>query len=465
MELVNAQCAGLDVHKKTVVVCVRIAGPNGKARKETRTFSTMTSDLLALADWLLACGVTHVAMESTGEYWKPVFALLEGQFTVLVVNAQHIKQVPGRKTDVKDAEWIAELLAHGLLRASFIPPAPQRDLRDLTRQRITLIQERAAVVNRLQKVLEWANIKLAAVATDVLGKSARAMLEAIIDGQSDSALLSELAQGRLRAKREALEQALAGRVRTHHRFMLARHLEHIDFLDEQIATFDAEIAEAIRVASEPEVPTPPSANDGSGHPAPAAAPAARPAPTPAPAEPPTPAPTAGTLPPLTWAEAIEIWDDIPGIGRRVAEQIVAEVGIELEQFQSAAHLASWAKLCPGNNESAGKRKSASVGKGNNWLRSTLVQAAHAAVRVKDSYLSAFYGRLVGRRGKKKAIVAVAHKILVLAYTLIRKRERYRDPGAAYLDDHRKDKLLHRLRRRIESLGYAVNLEPLEVAAA
>lgn len=462
MELVNAQCAGLDVHKKTVVVCVRLAAPNGKAHKETRTFSTMTFDLLALADWLLASGVTHVAMESTGEFWKPVFALLEGQFTVLVVNAQHIKQVPGRKTDVKDAEWIAELLAHGLLRASFIPPAPQRDLRDLTRQRITLIQERASVVNRLQKVLEWANIKLAAVATDVLGKSARAMLEAIIDGQSDSAILSELAQGRLRAKREALEQALAGRVRTHHRFMLARHLEHIDFLDEQIATFDAEIAEAIRLASEPEEPTPPSANDGRKHAAPSAAPAEPPRLVPA--APPS-APTAGTLPPLTWAEAIEIWDDIPGIGRRVAEQIVAEVGIDMQQFQNAAHLASWAKLCPGNNESAGKRKSASVGKGNNWLRSTLVQAAHAAVRVKDSYLSAFYGRLVGRRGKKKAVVAVAHKILVLAYTLIRKRERYRDPGAAYLDEHRKDKLVHRLRRRIESLGYAVNLEPLAAAAA
>ncbi len=454
MELVYSHCAGLDVHKKTVVACVRIPGSDGKPQKITRTFSTMTADLLALADWLLAHGVTHVAMESTGEFWKPVFAILEASFTVLVVNAQHIKQAPGRKTDVKDAEWIAELLAHGLLRASFIPPAPQRDLRDLTRQRTLIIQERAAVVNRLQKVLEWANLKLSAVATDVTGKSARAMLEALVDGQSDSAALAELAKGRLRAKREALEQALTGRVREHHRFMLARHLEHIDFLDEQIAAFDAAIAEAIREASEPDEPGPPNDGDASALPTAAGAPE-----TPAAAE----ALTNGTPPPMTWAEAIAIWDDIPGIGRRVAEQIVAEVGVDMAQFENAAHLASWAKLCPGNHESAGKRKTARVGKGNNWLRSTLVQAAHAAVRVKDRYLSAFYGRLVGRRGKKKAIVAVAHKILVLAYTLIRKRERYRDPGANYLDGYRKDKLLHRLRRRIEQLGYAVNLEPIAVA--
>ena len=455
MELVYTHCAGLDVHKKTVVACVRIPGLDGKPVKETRTFSTMTADLLALADWLLAHGVTHVAMESTGEFWKPVFAILEAAFTVLVVNAQHIKQVPGRKTDVKDAEWITELLAHGLLRPSFIPPAPQRDLRDLTRQRTVIIQERAAVVNRLQKVLEWANLKLAAVATDVVGKSARAMLEAIIDGQSDVAVLADLAKGRLRAKREALEQALAGRVREHHRFMIARHLEHIDFLDELITTFDTAIVEAICVASAPDAPPPPADQDGG------AASRAEAVPTGVTAQ---DAPAAGAAQALTWEEAITIWDEIPGIGRRVAEQIVAEVGIELKHFESAAHLASWAKLCPGNHESAGKRKTASVGKGNNWLRSTLIQAAHAAVRVKDSYLSAFYSRVVGRRGKKKAIVAVAHKILVLAYTLIRKRERYRDPGATYLDGHRKDKLLHRLRRRIEQLGYVVSLEPIAVAA-
>ncbi len=444
MEVIHPICAGLDVHKKTVVACCRTVGSDGKPRRETRSFSTLTADLLALADWLLAQGVTHVAMESTGEFWKPVYAILEPQLSVLVVNAQHIKQVPGRKTDVKDAEWIADLLAHGLLRASFIPPQPQRDLRDLTRQRTVIIQERAAVINRLQKVLEWANLKLAAVATNVVGVSARAMLEAIVDGQSDVTALAELAQGRLRAKRELLEQALLGRVREHHRFMIARHLEHIDFLDEQIATFDAQIAALIAPVEPPS--TPPAAAETS--------------------TPPTSTPDSsvqgGTT--LSWAEAVEIWDEIPGIGRRVAEQLVAEVGVDMSQFRSAAHLASWAKLCPGNHESAGKRKTASIGKGNNWLRSTLVQAAHAAVRVKDSWLAAFYGRLVGRRGKKKAIVAVAHKLLVLAYTLIRKRERYREPGADYLDTRQQDKLLNRLRARIERLGYTVNLEPRAVAA-
>jgi transposase len=443
MELIHTHGAGLDVHKKTVVACVRIPGPDGKPLKQTRTFSTMTADLLSLADWLLAQGVTHVAMESTGEFWKPVFAILEALFTVLVVNAQHIKQVPGRKTDVKDAEWIAELLAHGLLRASFIPPQPQRDLRDLTRQRTVIIQERAAVVNRLQKVLEWANLKLAAVASDVVGKSARAMLEAIVEGQGDAAVLADLAQGRMRAKRDALEQALTGRVREHHRFMLARHLEHIDFLDEQIASFDAQIGAVIEgeePASAP--PVEPNEREPSG-------------------EPPR---SEGTTSRLSWAEAVEIWDTLPGVGRRVAEQLVAEVGVEMGQFRSAAHLASWAKLCPGNHESAGKRKTVSVGKGNNWLRSALVQAAHAAVRVKDSYLAAFYGRLVGRRGKKKALVAVAHKLLVLAYTLIRKGERYAEPGATYLDERQQDRLLHRLTARIERLGYSVNLEPRAVAA-
>lgn len=443
MELIHTHCAGLDVHKKTVVAGVRIPSPDGKPLKLTRTFSTMTADLLALADWLAAQGVTQVAMESTGEFWKPVFAILEAQFTVLVVNAQHIKQVPGRKTDVKDAEWIAELLAHGLLRPSFIPAAPQRDLRDLTRQRTVIIQERAAVVNRLQKVLEWANIKLAAVASDVVGKSARAMQEAIVDGQSDMAALAELAQGRMRAKREALEQALMGRVREHHRFMLARHLEHIDFLDEQSASFDAQIAALIE-GEEPPTTSPEEAveqeqsNESTS--------------------------SEGTTTSLNWAEAVEIWDTIPGIGRRVAEQLVAEVGVDMGQFRSAAHLASWAKLCPGNHESAGKRKTASVGKGNNWLRSTLVQAAHAAVRVKASYLAAFYSRLVGRRGKKKALVAVAHKLLVLAYTLIRKGERYAEPGVTYLDERQQDRLLHRLTARIERLGYTVNLEPRAIAA-
>lgn len=442
MEILYPSCAGLDVHKKTVVACVRTLGPDGKPLKQTRTFSTLTAELLALGDWLLAQGVTHAALESTGEFWKPVYAILEPQLTMLVVNAQHIKQVPGRKTDIKDAEWIAELLAHGLLRPSFIPPLAQRDLRDLTRQRTTIIQERASVVNRLQKVLEWANLKLASVATDVLGKSARAMLEAIVDGQSDNVVLAELAQGRLRAKREALEQALEGRVREHHRFLIARHLEHIDFLDEQIGAFDAQIA-ALLEGGEPVSPGGPEPETTSDT---------------------TPQEPSGNDRGVSWSEAVELWDEIPGIGRRVAEQLVAEIGVDMSQFRSAGHLASWARLCPGNHESGGKRKRASIGKGNNWLRATLVQAAHAAVRTKDSAIAAFYGRLVARRGKKKAIVAVAHKLLVLAYTLIRKRERYREPGANYLDARQQDKLLNRLRARIERLGYSVSLEPRAVVA-
>jgi transposase len=380
---------------------------------------------------------------------------VEGNFTILVVNAQHMHNVPGRKTDVQDAEWSADLLAHGLLRGSFIPPEPQRDLRDLTRQRTILVRERAEVVQRLQKVLEWANLKLASVATDVAGRSARAMLEAIVDGQSDVMALAELARGRMRSKRAELERALEGRVRDHHRFMLAKHLIHIDFLDEQIADFDAQIAAHIQV--QPPLPPVPPGDETSAE----AGTPAGPAPT---GNANSPAAAAADAP-LTWEAAIAIWDGIPGIGRRVAEQLVAELGVDMGQFPSAAHAASWAKLSPGNNVSAGKRYSAKIGKGNQWLRSTLIQAAHAAVKVKDSYLAAFYHRLVGRRGVKKAIVAVAHKILTIAYTLLRKREPYRERGAAALDERRKDQVLHRLQRRFEQLGYKVHLEPIMAMAA
>jgi transposase len=459
MDLLYPSCAGLDVHKKTVVVCCRIVDPDGSVTKETRTFSTMTADLLALSDWLTSLGVTHVAMESTGEFWKPLYNLLEGSFTILVVNAQHMHNVPGRKTDVKDAEWIADLLAHGLLRGSFIPPEPQRDLRDLTRQRTILVRERAEVIRRLQKVLEWANLKLAAVATDVAGRSARAMLEAIVDGQSDVTALAELARGRMRSKRAELERALEGRVRDHHRFLLAKHLVHIAFLDEQIADFDAQIVAHIQI--QPPVLTPSSGvgsapapgDDGASDRSEASAP---------PEGPVDAAPAPG---PLTWEEAIAIGDGIPGIGRRVAEQLVAELGVDMGQFPSAAHVASWARLSPGQNVSAGKRYSSRIGAGNQWLRSTLIQAAHAAVKVKDSYLAAFYHRLVARRGVKKAIVAVAHKILTLAYTLLRKRECYQERGAAAVDERRKDQLVHRMQRRFEQLGYKVHLEPITSIAA
>ena len=438
MEITYTHAAGLDIHQQTVVACAFTPDATGKPRKETRTFGAMTQDILALVDWLLALGITHVAMESTGEVWKPVYNLLEGSCTVLVVNAPHIKTVPGRKTDVKDAEWIADLLRHGLLKASFIPPQPQRALRDLTRQRTTLVQDRARVVNQLQKVLEWANLKLASVVTDITGVSARAMLEAIVGGEADQALLAELAKGRLRAKQAELERALEGRVRAHHRFMLAQHLMHIDFLDDQIASFDVQIAAASQAPrpaspSGPAAPTPDGAGSADG--------------------------------PVPWDEALPILDSAPGIGPTVAEMIIAEVGTDMRRFPSEAHLASWAKLSPGNHVSGGKRYSGKTGTGSRWLRSALVQAAQAAVKVKDSHLAAVYHRLVVKRGKKKAIIAVAHKLLVIAYTLLRKREPYQERGSTALDERRKDQVMHRMQRRFEQLGYKVHFEPITSLAA
>ena len=447
MDVLYPVCAGLDVHKKLVVACVYGSDETGHPRKDIRTFSTMTVDILALAAWLTGRGVTHVAMESTGEYWKPIYQLLEGSFTLLVVNAQHIKAVPGRKTDVKDAEWIADLLRHGLLQASFIPPQAQRDLRDLTRQRTNLIADRGTVVKRLQKVLEWSNIKLASVVSDVMGLSARAMLEAIVSGEHDATVLAALAKGRLRAKHADLVLALEGTVRDHHRFMLAQHLAQIDFLDEQIEALDAEIV--VRVTSTPAEPEICTSKEVSVTEQEVAE--DRPQ-----AEPP------GT--PVSWSEAVRIWDSIPGIGGRIAEQLVAEIGADMSRFPSAAHLASWAKLCPGNHESAGKRLSGKTGQGNRWLRSALIQAAHAAVKVKESYLGAFYRRLASRHGVKKAIMAVAHKLLVIAYTLLTNRELYQEPEPNYLDARQKDQTLRRLRNRIEQLGYTVSLEPREAVA-
>ncbi len=362
MKILYERCAGLDVHKKTVVACVLVFEGAREVRHETRTFGTMTADLLALSDWLTAWGCTHVAMESTGDYWKPVFNLLEGAFEVLLVNPQHVKAVPGRKTDVKDAEWLAELLQHGLLRASFIPPVAQRELRDLTRYRNTFIRERATLVNRVQKVLEDANIKLASVASDVMGVSGRAMLEALFVGQTDATLLADLAKGRLREKREALVKALEGRVKLHHRFVLTELLCQIDSLDETITRFD----EQIRQVSVP------------------------------------------------FEEAVALLDTIPGVARRAAEMIVAEIGSDMSRFPSADDLASWAGVAPGNHESAGKRYSGKTRKGNQTLRTTLTQAAHSATRTK-TYLAAQYRRLATRRGKKRAIMAVAHSILVMAY--------------------------------------------------
>src|SRR5262245_54935906 len=437
MQVVYAQCAGLDVHKKTVVACARLLQADGTLTTEVRTFTTMTADLLLLADWLAARNVSQVAMESTGEFVKPVFNLLESSFTLLVVNAQHIKHVPGRKTDVKDAEWIAELLAHGLLRGSFVPPAPQRALRDLTRQRSHLVQERATVVNRMQKVLEWANIKLATVASEVTGVSARAMLEALVAGQTDVKVLAELAKGRLRSKRAELEQALTGTLAPHHAFMIAQHLAHLDFFEEQIAAFDAQITLAIEPPDEG--PSEPAALcDGADR--------------------------AESAPhDNSWRSARMICDGVPGIGLRVAETIIAELGTDMSRFPSAAHAASWVRLAPSQNESGGKRRSSRIGKGNRYLRSALIQAAWAAIKVKESSLAAFYRKLLSKRGAKKAIVAVAHKLLVIVYTLLKTGETYQERGAAALDERQKDRLLARMQRRIEQLGYTVHLEPAAAA--
>ncbi len=361
MEVTYTHCAGLDVHKKTIVACGIVSSPGQKPVRKTQTFGTWTSDLLALSDWLSGQGITHVAMESTGEYWKPVYNLLEANFTLLVVNAQHIKNVPGRKTDVKDAEWIADLLRHGLVRGSLIPPLPQRDLRDLTRQRTKLVQEKAAVVNRLQKVLEWSNIKLASVVTDVTGVSARAMLKALVAGVEDVRELADKAKGRLRSKRQQLEGALNGNVRSHHRFLLTHHLTHLDFLEAQIAIFDDQIQTQILA----QTLSPQSSSNSSGD----------------------------TIEnnlresddsPLTGEQAIILLDTIPGVGQATGEMLLAEIGLDMSRFQSAAHLAKWAKLCPGNHESAGKRYSGRTGQANSWLRTGLVQAAHAAVKFHKS---------------------------------------------------------------------------------
>lgn len=411
MQVVNSHCAGLDVHKKTVVACALTPNPKGGWRREVQTFGTMTGELLGLSDWLQAQGVTQVAMESTGEYWKPVFNLLEANFAVMVVNAGHVKHVPGRKTDVNDAQWLAELLQHGLLKASFIPPAPIRDLRDLTRHRSNFVRERATLVNRVQKTLEGANIKLAAVATDVLGVSGRAMLDALCEGKTAPQVMAELAKGRLRSKREQLAKALEGRVKAHHRFILTELLCQIDSFDETIARFDEEIAR---------LSTP---FDG----------------------------------------AITHLDTIPGVGRETAQLIVAEIGTDMSRFPSANHLAAWAGVAPGNHESGGKRRSGKTRQGNLSLRKGLVQAAHAAAHTKDTFLAAQYHRLAPRRGKKRAILAVAHSILVIAYHLLSKQEPYRELGGSYHDRQNVPATTQRLTKRLQKLGYQVTLELLPEA--
>ena len=412
MEVVHTHCCGLDIHKKSIAACIIVPGTKGNSRKEIRTFGTMTNDIVKLSEWLSACVVTHVAMESTGEYWKPIFNILENNFQLLLVNPQHIKTVPGRKTDVRDCEWIADLLRHGLLRASFVPDRDQRELRDLTRYRTSLIEERSAEVNRLQKTLEGANIRLSSVASDVMGASGRQMLAALLEGKADPKEMAELAKGSMRGKIPQLEKALEGQFRPHQRFLVAQQLAHIDYLDELIAQLNEEVAKRVR----------------------------------------------------PFEEVIQRLDGIPGVGRIVAEVIVAEIGLDMSRFPTANHLASWAGMSPGNNESAGKRKSGRTRKGNSALRQALVQAAHAAGHKRDSHLAAQFRRLAGRRGKKRAAVAVGHSILVIAYHIIKEGSEYQDLGGNYYDLRDKETIKLRLIRRLEGMGLKVSVEPAKEAA-
>jgi len=400
--------AGLDVHKETVVACVRRIDPRGRVSKEVQTFGTVTRALLELSDWLGQQGVTHVAMESTGVYWKPIFHVLEGGGfqEILLVNAQHIKNVPGRKTDVKDCEWIAQLLQCGLLRGSFVPPPEIRQLRDLTRQRTQLVADRARVANRIQKVLEDANIKLASVATDILGVSGRAMLDAIIGGETDPEVLADMAKRRLRAKLPQLRQALLGKVTDHHRFLLRTLLEQVDHIDRLIGTYSGRIEEEM----------------------------------------------------APFAEARGRLHTLPGVDQRTAECLIAELGIRMEQFPSAGHLASWAGLCSGMNESAGKKRSSKTRKGSRWLRQTMVQAAWAASHTKQTYLAAHYRRLAARRGRKRALIALAHTLLGIVYHLLKHGAVYADLGPDFFERRDTDRLTRQLVERLEKLGHKVILE-------
>jgi transposase len=406
LEVVHACCAGLDLHKRSVTACRLLPGPGG-VQKETRTFGTMTAELLALGDWLAEGGVTHIAMESTGVSWKPVWNLCEERFTLLLVNAAHGTVVPGRKTDVGDAEWLATLLQHGLLSPSFVPDRPGRELRELTRYRSSLVRERTSEVNRLQKTLEGANIKLASVVSEVTGVSARAMLRELCAGNENAAALAELAQGALRHKRPALAQALTGRMGAHQRFMLAQHLALIDALDEQIATVSAEIDERLR----------------------------------------------------PFESHLTLLDSIPGIGRWSAEVILAEIGPDMSRFPTAGHLASWAGMCPGHDESAGKRRSGRTRKGSPALRVTLTEAAYAAGRGKGTDLSARYHRLIGRKGKKKTAIAVGRTILELCWSVLSTGQLYDDERARSQTAPHLRSEEQRLVRQLEKLGHRVTLQP------
>jgi len=401
MRVVHERCCGLDVHKRTVVACVLT--PEGQ---QTRTFGTMTRDLVGLSEWLHSLDVRQVAMESTGVFWQPIYNVLEDTgMNVLVANARHIKAVPGRKTDVKDAEWLADLLRHGLIRGSAIPTRARRELRELVRYRLSLGRQRAQVAHRIHKVLEGANVKLSSVVTDIMGVSGRAMLEALISGTDTPEMIAELGRGALRRKRGQLVTALEGVVGPSQRLLLASHLRNLDFLTEEID----------RLSSEIEAQLTPS------------------------------------------RELLERLDTIPGVGERVAQAILAEIGTDVSRFPTGSHLASWARVCPSNDESAGKRRSSHIGPGNPWLRATLVEAAWAATHATHTYLAAQYRRLAARRGHKRALIAVAHSILLIAYRIIRDGGTYEDLGSNYFDERNRRATLRRSVQRLERLGYKVSL--------
>lgn len=412
MEVLYQTCAGLDVHAKTVVACL-----NTRGKKEVRTFSTMTDDLLAMSDWLLSAGCTNVAMESTGVYWKPVFNLLEGVVAVILVNAQHVKTVPGRKTDVRDCEWLADLLRHGLLKASFIPPLEIRELRELTRYRQTLVKEQAALANRIQRLLEGGNIKLSPVASDVLGVSGRLMLKQLAAGERDAEKLAALAKGSLKQKEAELRRALEGRLTAAQRFVLAELVARVEELDAALGRVNEEIKREVEGSENPFL-----------------------------------------------GKAIELLQTIPGIGERVAQVIVSEIGAEMNRFPTERHLASWAGVCPGNHESAGKRKSGKTTKGNVHLRTALVQAAWAATHTKETYLAAQYRRLVKHKGKQRALVAVGHSILVIIYHVLAKQSSYQELGGDYFDKQNLESQRKLYVRKLESLGVKVTIEELPLAA-
>jgi len=404
MEQMLERCCGLDVHRDTVAACLIVPGPDGKRTQTSRTFGTMTADLLQLRDWLAESGCTHVAMESTGVFWKPVYYILEGEFELMLVNAAHVKNVPGRKTDISDSAWIAQLLEHGLLRSSFVPPVEVRELRDLTRYRKTLIEERAREANRVHKVLQDAGIKLSSVATDALGVSGRTMIKALIDGQRDPNQLAALAKGKLRSKEAQLQKAMLGRFRRHHAFLLSSLLAHLDFLEMSIDAIGIQLEELLR----------------------------------------------------PFAQSLGLLKTIPGVAQRSAEVIVAETGGDMRRFPTAAHLASWAGLCPGNHQSGGKRLRGTTREGNRYLRTVLVENALAAIRSK-TFLRARYYKIKAARGHKLAIVAIAHQLLVSIWHVLSKNEPFKDLGADYYKRRNPKARISYLVRQLQSLGVEVPL--------